>query len=868
MSRLNKKLMKPSENEFVDRKINETVEFPPLNIRLECIGSVLLLLNSEEEMVLVNVLKHLTEYVRRNDDNVQLLKDQNVLDLLRRNGFYRHSNNTLIRRFGLYLTNHILENMNRLVDLDLERTRAIFKHCLEYFCTEEDDVDREYLIAIICNLVDDPQITKELWDTQFLDNFLTQFSISNNPDLILNSLRLLEKILRVLNSADIPKLIALNKFPAERIVCNLNSEFLDLRRAALNLLAILMAYLNFENSPFSHDAIKVTILKELTQMFATNRMLSETPLVMDVLSLAMRDKVMVRLFFQHNLFDEFMTTLNSGNLGYEDMCQALKVISEIAMFSEYSKRLAEAGLVKNLLICLDADDCKVPSVHILKGLCHLVNHMSTAHEILAYNAQSISVIKKLLDFLVSANINIQLREEATNLILKLLKFAFRETSQQLIALNMSESLAIVFGQHIMHISTDLVLGLLQIVEALSEYSAYKGYLCKNDTMVKNLGTLLMNSFSSAILVSSIYRCLGTLIDVDSVRQTLLSYCNIGSSTKRGLHSLSNAVKTSACNFIIQTSHFQEFLCEYLDNGILETLIMQQKHAYCVPNWTTAAESILSKNPTLKFCIRNHLGFTDITKGHDFYISKKRFDDFRIFQSMLKMDASPLQPILVVNFDRTIAPQESIVRIPVDCHAGIDNEEWIYCRSPGDSGLPKLLNKLLQKLEEYHLQPLRQCPHIVDFDDIAMKVKIISDIVYQALSNDLPPLDLNDSEDCSQHLVKCHLKDLAKELHCNFIPLGHVMAGCHFERSVLFKALADQIGFPCTLTRSVDGRILYNEIPMPVEIEQDVHCESSAMNFVPFRMLRPTHIVDLMYNIGETYPLQSTLALKYLRLYSE
>jgi len=36
--------------------------------------------------------------------------------------------------------------------------------------------------------------------------------------------------------------------------------------------------------------------------------------------------------------------------------------------------------------------------------------------------------------------------------------------------------------------------------------------------------------------------------------------------------------------------------------------------------------------------------------------------------------------------------------------------------------------------------------------------------------------------------------------------------------------------------------------------------------MPWRMLRPTHVVDLMYNVGELYPMQSRQALQYLRLY--
>lgn len=155
---------------------------------------------------------------------------------------------------------------------------------------------------------------------------------------------------------------------------------------------------------------------------------------------------------------------------------------------------------------------------------------------------------------------------------------------------------------------------------------------------------------------------------------------------------------------------------------------------------------------------------------------------------------------------------------------------------------------------------------IDFDNLAKRVKVIAEIVDAALRSNLKVLDLNTTEECSNHTVKCHLNDIARVLHCNFIPIGMVHTGCQFERAILFKALADQIGLPCTLQRAVDGRLLFNEVPLPVEIDHDPHCDKKTMKFMPWRMLRPTHIVDLMFNVGELYPIQSRQALQYLRLY--
>lgn len=53
-----------------------------------------------------------------------------------------------------------------------------------------------------------------------------------------------------------------------------------------------------------------------------------------------------------------------------------------------------------------------------------------------------------------------------------------------------------------------------------------------------------------------------------MRETLLQNF-IVSSIKRALKSLSNLVKTSVTNFILQTTRFNEFIDAYIDRGILE-----------------------------------------------------------------------------------------------------------------------------------------------------------------------------------------------------------------------------------------------------------------------------------------------------------
>lgn len=76
------------------------------------------------------------------------------------------------------------------------------------------------------------------------------------------------------------------------------------------------------------------------------------------------------------------------------------------------------------------------------------------------------------------------------------------------------------------------------------------------------------SFVSATLASHIFRCLCCLMDEDNNRNILLANY-ISSSIKRGLRSLSNVLKTSVTNFIMQTTRFPKYVQDYINNGVLE-----------------------------------------------------------------------------------------------------------------------------------------------------------------------------------------------------------------------------------------------------------------------------------------------------------
>ncbi|KAH8415889.1 hypothetical protein KR222_002689 [Zaprionus bogoriensis] len=881
-----------ARTKYQDRtKLSENA-FAPLNIVVNKLGTALLLLSSSEESVLQAVLSHITEFARKWDDNIVELKENLLLELLLEKELFIDSGSVIIRRFALYLITALLDQ-TELGEYGTEKTAQLLDVSYRFYLRDNDDFCIEYLTYIINLCMRDPQVAQNILENiEFLEKFKNVFINSDNPDTVLNSIEALHKILQVQSAEQMLEFTTLPGFPVDRIICELTNEFLEIRLAALKVLKTLLADTS-DASVFEPLHRCLFVLQQLVKAFCDNPQAPDALGIIEVLATALRSEKMTKLFFEQNLFDQMVEHLRYDMevLRPDVVCTIISIFAEAAKYQAYLKRMHHADVTLMFINCL-MNSRPEPAPFVIMGLNRLVEHPEALRAVVAEYEKG--AMTMLINLIRSPQVSIKTREQAAEFVGHLLTLAFRATSEQLIQMEIASGLANTLQQGLPELSIDLILSILAIIESLAQNDEYRVFLGECVELTEQIAQLLMRSYAHSILVHNIFRCLCTIIDEEPVRQTLLDNF-IVSSIKRALKSLSNLVKTAVTNFILQTTRFNEFVDAYIDRGILEVLMTFQKHAFCVSTWGPAIESILSKCPTMKFCIRNYLGFTDITAGKDFYVSKRKFDDFRKFQALLRSDSSPLSPVLVVNFDRPEPNEDDVISVPASCLHEIDisgDQKWCYCKRPGDPRLPEYLEALNQTLavsdrerdREREIERARDkqlicIPQLhglvenpdrirrsIDFENVAKRSKIIAEAVNGVMNEDIKILDLNTTEECSRQTVRCHLEELRHIYHTNFIPLGRVQSGCQFERALLFKCFADQIGLPCTLQRSVDGRMLYNEVPLPLELEKDIHCDKKTMKFMPWRMLRPTHIVDLMYNIGELYPMQSRQALQYLRLY--
>ncbi|EDW59970.1 armadillo repeat-containing protein 3 [Drosophila virilis] len=856
-----------ARSKYPDRTKNIENSFAPLTVVIKSLETGILLLSSKEEPVLQVVLSHLAEFARKQDENIVELKKQQLLEVLIEKGIYMYAENVIIRRFALFHITLVLDN-TELGEYETEKIAQLLDVCFRFYLKESDEFCIEYLTYIVNLCLRDPKVAQNVLENiEFLEKFKNIFINSDNPDTVLNSIEALHKILQVQSAEEMLEFTTLPGFPVDRIICELTNEFLEIRLAAIKVLKTLLADTSDE-SVFEPVHRCFFVLQQLVKAFCANPRAPDALGIIEVMATALRSEKMTKLFFEQNLFDQMVEHLKEDMdfLPAEVVCTIISIFAEAAKYERYLPRIHNANITQMLLKCL-LNSKPEPAPFVIMGLNRMIAHPEALRTIVAEYENG--ALSRLVSLVRSPDVSIKTREQAAEFIGSLLISSFRSTSEKLMEINISEALAITLRQGLPELSIDLILSLLAIIESLAANDEYRTTMGEYTPLAEQIAQLLMRSYAHSILVHNIFRCLCTIIDEAPVREVLLSNY-IVSSIKRALKSLSNLVKTAVTNFILQTTRFNCFVDAYIDRGILEVLMLFQKHAFCVSTWGPAIESILSKCPTMKFCIRNCLSFTDITAGKDFYVSKRKFEDFRCFQNILRHDCSPLEPVLVVNFDRPSVDADDVICVPSHCLHDVDiagDQKWAYCKRPADTKLPEFLEALNETLALHGLvENPDRIRRSIDFENVAKRSKIIAEAVNSVMSEDIKILDLNTTEECSRHAVRCHLESLRHIFHTNFIPLGEVRSGCQFERAILFKCFADQIGLPCTLQRSVDGRMLYNEVPLPLEMEKDIHCDKKTLKFMPWRMLRPTHIVDLMYNIGELYPMQCRQALQYLRLY--
>ncbi|XP_041040907.1 armadillo repeat-containing protein 3 isoform X1 [Carcharodon carcharias] len=340
-----------------------------------------------------------------------------------------------------------------------------------------------------------------------------------------------------------------------------------------------------------------------------------------------------------------------------------------------------------------------------------------------------------------------------------------------------------------------------------------------------------------------------------------------------LHSNNDEVRRNACWAVLVCGKDEPTTAELCKLGALEILqeiSLSSSHRNSFSD--AAVKRLLDHNAALKYALTGYLSSNDIiTDG--FYDPGRIKPGMKILplEELSNQELNPHRPILLINAKRTeghqmagLAIEDKLSDAPSTSSNRLVSSKT-YSRdkssSKGKSRGKKEEEKPVQvKAEEEEKNKPWECPYDVLFD--AYLSEITRNILpLPSTRGQIVALAMFVSEKMGGPLNKeklheftweLHIADLKFELKSNIIPIGKIQKGIYYHRALLFKALADRIGISCSLVRG-DYNRAWNEVKL---IDQPSHDNPGL--FIP-----PTiYILDLMYQVGNLMRTDSPDAAHY------
>nr|CAD7409672.1 unnamed protein product [Timema cristinae] len=221
--------LKSSTKKREDRFVITKVTFDPLQVEIKTADTVVLLLKSEEEQVVLRAVAALDKFVSKSVDNLQSLYEMtSIMDTLM--PLTSHSQ-LYIRRFSL----KILAQMCALKPAR-EKLLENLEH-LPYFVqvlTKEDDhFMQEFSSLILAELTSHNIACARIVDTNVL-NILFDMITSKDPDIQKNSIQLMANMLR--DPTTLEAFSSCKEFKFEPILSLLKSEYPVIQALAVTVL--------------------------------------------------------------------------------------------------------------------------------------------------------------------------------------------------------------------------------------------------------------------------------------------------------------------------------------------------------------------------------------------------------------------------------------------------------------------------------------------------------------------------------------------------------------------------------------------------------------------------------------------------------
>uniref|UniRef100_UPI0037E769F6 armadillo repeat-containing protein 3 n=1 Tax=Semicossyphus pulcher TaxID=241346 RepID=UPI0037E769F6 len=815
---MGKKMKKESETPRKDT-------FEPVLVEGRTPETVVLLLSSTEEDILVKACKAIYLFAEKGDENKVSLLGLGALEPLCQ--LITH-NNKLVRRnaimaLGVMATDDDVKNALKKMDA--------IPPVIDKLSPEEDTVVHEYATLFLASLSVDFVCKVQISDNKGLQP-LIQLLSTPDPDVKKNSLEIIFNLVQ-----DYQSRLAVNELGGiPPILELLKSDFPVIQHLVLRIL---------QNVTTDEDTRNTFREKQGFQKLMD--ILSNTDFsdlhaeALQIVANCLSDSESLHLIHEDGGLTRLMEFVLSPN-SPEIQSNAVKCITKVAQSPENRKLLHKQDVEKVLVELLS-----VPDVSVQTSTCQAMSAMSF-HLGSKDSFRDLGAIPAVVQMLS----NEILREAATHSLSSLTH------SNQFNALAVYEA-----GGH--EILVQQLYG--SCPRTVANSAATLGNMAGQEVIrcsILSHGAIRalvepLKSTNTQVLVSTTH-CLAQLTCDTEARSELQSAGGLQPLVNL-LHSYHKEVLLNACLVIIVCANDKPTAVEMCKFGALETL---QEINQSVNRRSAFSEmamiSLLNSNLSVKYSLTGHLASTEIIDD-GFYDAGKACAGQRILtlEELSKQPVNQHRPIIAVN---TTADTETV-----------PEEKQSNQSEPDTSSKPD--SKTSRKKKEDDSQKDDAQPEPPEPPEPPEKQwKMMDDVSLQLLAKKAKEsiLQLNDEREQFAALARLvsdamggavqteklqefpwvlHLSKLKFQLQSNVVPIGLIRRGIYCHRALLFKCLADCIGLSCTLVRG-DYNRAWNDVLL-----FDGNPSSDGHSAQPCR-----YIVDLMHQPGSLIKANTPAAEQY------
>ncbi|KAB5533125.1 hypothetical protein PHYPO_G00128200 [Pangasianodon hypophthalmus] len=781
-------------------------EFEPLPIESKSAATVILMLQSPEEEVLVKALEAIRRFAENGDENKSSLMALGAVEPL--TCLITHDDKTVCRNAFTALGVMVSDNdVKRLI-----KKLNIIPSIITKLAPEEDVIVHEFATLLLAHLSVDITCKVQIFQHDGLEPLLHLLS-SPDPDVKKNSVECIYNLVQECSSR--VAVHKLNGLPP--LLELLGSEFPIIQQFALRTLE------SISTDRETRAAFREQQGFDRLLEFLTNKEFTDLHLeALKVISNCMEDAESMQLIQGNGGLEKLLQFIITPT-AHDIQANAVKAISRAAQRSENRKILHEQNFEKALigLLAVENDNIRTAACQAVSAMSKNLSSRDTFRQF-----DGIRPIVQLL----SSEGN-EVKEAAAEALSSLTH------GNQLNAYAVYEADGDkLLVQLLQNGSPAAVVHAAAVLSSMASQEVLRCSILSHGAMQALLK--LLHSTNKPILISATQAVAALACDAEGRAELR----NVGGLPQlvNLLTSKDTEIRRSACWAVTVCANDEPAATEMCRLGALEILqeincSLNRKNKFS----EAAFQRLLNSNLSVKYSLTGHLFTTDITTD-GFYDPGQTRDGHRVpdLEDIAKQVINQHRAIIAVNgnppADKSKGKgwqEDEKQRCDDECkpqQEAVEEKPWTL---PYDAQFNSLIKETFKSVLPLH-------------EEVEMYTALAK-LVCDAMGG---PVDIEKQHD---FLWELHLSELKVEMQSNIIPIGKIKKGTYYHRALLFKVLADRIGLSCSLVRGQYSRA-WNEVLLP----------STTTKATGFNPQLQTYIIDLMHKPGTLMKCGTPAAVQY------